>query len=147
MGLDYVSIAKLQQCNRWSLGMDKYFHPTLFINSQTSTVAIVEVWEWISNFIPHPLMQILLFHNCRNAPIPYPTMSQVIAAICTHVWAYVLQNWALWIYLHYIYISIIYIYMQYTICEVGLSRETSLIAYIAHCCECFISILGTRKRN
>ena len=24
-----------------------------FIHSQTSAVATVEVWEWISNFIPH----------------------------------------------------------------------------------------------
>ena len=29
MGWNYLSIPKLQQCNRWSLGMDKLFHPTL----------------------------------------------------------------------------------------------------------------------
>ena len=28
MGLNYLSIPKLQRCNRWSLGMDKLFHPT-----------------------------------------------------------------------------------------------------------------------
>ena len=27
---NYLSIPKLQRCNRWSLGMDKWFHPTLF---------------------------------------------------------------------------------------------------------------------
>ena len=26
---------------------------TLLIHSQTSTVATVKVWDWISNFIPH----------------------------------------------------------------------------------------------
>ena len=29
MGWNYLSIPKLQRCNRWSLGMNKYFHPTL----------------------------------------------------------------------------------------------------------------------
>ena len=28
MGRNYLSIPQLQRCNRWSLGMDKYFHPT-----------------------------------------------------------------------------------------------------------------------
>ena len=28
MGWNYLSIHKLQRCNRWSLGMDKLFHPT-----------------------------------------------------------------------------------------------------------------------
>ena len=27
---NYLSISKLQRCNRWSLGMDKQFHPTLY---------------------------------------------------------------------------------------------------------------------
>ena len=27
---NYLSIPKLQLCNRWSLGMDKWFHPTLY---------------------------------------------------------------------------------------------------------------------
>ena len=30
MGWNYLSIHKLQRCNRWSLGMDKQFHPTLY---------------------------------------------------------------------------------------------------------------------
>ena len=30
MGRNYLSIPKLQWCNRWSLGMDKQFHPTLY---------------------------------------------------------------------------------------------------------------------
>ena len=30
MGWNYLSIPKLQRCNRWSLGMDKLFHPTLY---------------------------------------------------------------------------------------------------------------------
>ena len=38
-------------------------------------------------------------------------MSQVIAAMCTHVWASVLQHWALWIYLHYIYILVLYTFI------------------------------------
>ena len=29
MGWNYLSIPKLQRCNRWSLGMDKQFYPTL----------------------------------------------------------------------------------------------------------------------
>ena len=29
MGLNYLFISKLQLCNRWSLGVDKWFHPTL----------------------------------------------------------------------------------------------------------------------
>ena len=29
VGWNYLSIPKLQRCNRWSLGMDKLFHPTL----------------------------------------------------------------------------------------------------------------------
>ena len=29
MGWYYVSIPKLQRCNRWSLGMDEQFHPSL----------------------------------------------------------------------------------------------------------------------
>ena len=29
MGLNYLSIPKLQRLYRWSLGMDKWFHPTL----------------------------------------------------------------------------------------------------------------------
>ena len=28
MGWNYLSIPKLQRLHRWSLGMDKYFHPT-----------------------------------------------------------------------------------------------------------------------
>ena len=31
MGWNYLSIPKLQRCNRWSLGMDKLFHPTLYM--------------------------------------------------------------------------------------------------------------------
>ena len=30
MGWNYLSIPKLQRCNRWSLGMDKLFHLTLY---------------------------------------------------------------------------------------------------------------------
>ena len=30
MGWDYLFIPKLQRCNRWSLGMDTWFHPTLY---------------------------------------------------------------------------------------------------------------------
>ena len=30
MGCNYLSITKLQRCNRWSLGIDKLFHPTLY---------------------------------------------------------------------------------------------------------------------
>ena len=30
MGWNYLSIPKLQRCNRWSLGMDKLFHPTVY---------------------------------------------------------------------------------------------------------------------
>ena len=30
MGLNYLSIPKLQRCNRWSLGMDKKFHPIVY---------------------------------------------------------------------------------------------------------------------
>ena len=30
MGWNYLSIPKLQRCSRWSLGMDKLFHPTLY---------------------------------------------------------------------------------------------------------------------
>ena len=30
MGWNYLSIPKLQRCNRWSLGMDKKFHLTLY---------------------------------------------------------------------------------------------------------------------
>ena len=30
MGWNYLSIPKLQRCNRWSLGMDKQFHPTFY---------------------------------------------------------------------------------------------------------------------
>ena len=30
MGWNYFSILKLQQCNRWSLGMDKLFHTTFY---------------------------------------------------------------------------------------------------------------------
>ena len=28
VGWNYLSIPKLQQCNHWSLGMDKQIHPT-----------------------------------------------------------------------------------------------------------------------
>ena len=30
MAWNYLPILKLQRCNRWSLGMDKLFHPTLY---------------------------------------------------------------------------------------------------------------------
>ena len=30
MGWNYLSIPKLQHCNRWGLGMDKLFHRTLY---------------------------------------------------------------------------------------------------------------------
>ena len=30
MGWNYLSINKRQRRNRWSLGMDKWFHPTLY---------------------------------------------------------------------------------------------------------------------
>ena len=30
MGWNYLSIPKLQRCNRWILGMDKQFHLTLY---------------------------------------------------------------------------------------------------------------------
>ena len=30
MGWNYLSIPRLQRCIRWSLGIDKYFHPTLY---------------------------------------------------------------------------------------------------------------------
>ena len=31
MRWNYLSIPKLQRCNRWSFGMDKSFHPTVYI--------------------------------------------------------------------------------------------------------------------
>ena len=30
MGCNYLSLPKHQRCNRWSLEMDKWFHPTLY---------------------------------------------------------------------------------------------------------------------
>ena len=30
MGWNYSSISKLQRCNRWSFGMDKWFRPTFY---------------------------------------------------------------------------------------------------------------------
>ena len=31
MGRNYIPIPRPQGCNRWSLGMDKWFYPTLFL--------------------------------------------------------------------------------------------------------------------
>ena len=72
MGWNYLSIPKLQWLHRWSLGMAKYFHPS---NQMPSKVwdeitypfpnfngATVEVWEWLSIFIPHFVMDELLIH-------------------------------------------------------------------------------------
>ena len=30
MGMNYLSLPKLQRLHRWSLGLDKWFHPTLY---------------------------------------------------------------------------------------------------------------------
>ena len=60
--IHFSSIAKLQQFNHWSLGMDTLFHPThywacdyIFIYHQLPNFngSTVEVWEWIRYFIPH----------------------------------------------------------------------------------------------
>ena len=58
----------------------------------------------------------------------------------------IVNSSALYIYIIIIIIIIIIcIYMHYTICEIGLSQETSLIGYIAHCCKCFKSIFRYTK--
>ena len=57
VGWNYLSIPKLQRCNRWSLGMEKQFHPTeyygcnylsmlgLKLNHASKNGALVEYWS------------------------------------------------------------------------------------------------------
>ena len=39
----------------------------LLIHSQTSTVAAVEFWEWISNFIPHFPVNVITHQGAKGA--------------------------------------------------------------------------------
>ena len=36
----------------------------LLIHSQTSTLQTVNVWEWISKFIPHGIMDLITYQCC-----------------------------------------------------------------------------------
>ena len=54
VGCNYLSIPKLQSSHRWSFGMDKSFHST--------------VWEWISNVIPRFMMQLLTHAEIKVNP-------------------------------------------------------------------------------
>ena len=39
----------------------------LLIHCQTSTVAAVEFWEWISNFIPHFPVNVIIHQGAKGA--------------------------------------------------------------------------------
>ena len=51
MGWDYLSIPRLQQCSRWSMGMDKYFHPTLY---------------WTCDYLS--MQRFKFIHVCKRSP-------------------------------------------------------------------------------
>ena len=43
MWWNYLSIPKLQRCNRWSLGMDKQFHPILYNGCNHLSIQILKL--------------------------------------------------------------------------------------------------------
>ena len=52
MGCNYLSIPKLQQCNCWSLEMDKLFHPTLYWTSDyLSMLELLTALQYTVNMI------------------------------------------------------------------------------------------------
>ena len=54
----YLSIPKLHRCNRWSLGMDKLFHPTLY---------------WACNYLS--MLGLKLNHVSKRHPRTHPSGS------------------------------------------------------------------------
>ena len=62
MGWNYLSIPKLRRCNRWSLGMDKQFHPTLYracdylsmLGFKLNHVSKMGSWKKKNFCNPHP---------------------------------------------------------------------------------------------
>ena len=95
MGWNYLSIPKLQRCNRWSLGMDKYIHPTFYngcnylsmlglklnhvskrghrniIYALTKDILTNKMhWNWF--FLVMLNLLSLWFHNCQKSNISLP---------------------------------------------------------------------------
>ena len=60
MGWNFLSILKLQRCNHWSLGMEKQFHPWLYI-----------ACDYL------PMLGLKLNHVSKGDPIAFPTWSLI----------------------------------------------------------------------
>ena len=63
-GMKYLSISKLQRCNRWSLVMDKWFHPSLSWTYDYLSVLLIKG----SNMI----VCVLLVSNSRGCCLAAP---------------------------------------------------------------------------
>ena len=55
----------------------------LLIHSQTSTAAAVEVWEWISNFIPYFMMDVLTYPGWDADPV---SLDRIISSMISLQW-------------------------------------------------------------
>ena len=74
MGWNYLFIPKLQRCNRWSLGMDKPFHPTLY-----------QAYSYLS------VLELKLNHVCKRGPLIQKIQeiksSNTIQIFCVSCWS------------------------------------------------------------
>ena len=61
MGWNYLSIAKLQRLHRWSLGMDKWFHPTLY--NECNYLSMLGLKQWPLGDIPSFLLLTTYLQN------------------------------------------------------------------------------------
>ena len=63
MRWNYVFIPKLQWCNRWKLGRDKYFHPTLYMDIITNPCwTQCVIYDRVTIFTEHEGPILLLHH-------------------------------------------------------------------------------------
>ena len=115
MEWNYFSIPKCQRCNRWGLGMERWFHPTLY---------------WECNYLS--MMGLKLNHVSKNGPWNLYVMvsvarSQCHANRCQLVWFYIwipqlrqLNGW------HAFEIYHIYLAMCTGHCRWGISYEPDM---------------------
>ena len=124
MGWNYLSIPKLQRLHRWSLGMDKWFHSTLYngcnylsmLGLKLNHVSKRGPW-WLCVKSPKKVltwqMSYGVRHSCRQRPVhglAHRPQGQGILSILSdinswlhcHVVCEICEVMIIWIYFHHL---------------------------------------------
>ena len=88
MGWHYLSIPKLQRCNRWSLGMDTLFHPTHYNGCNYLSVLrlkLIHVIKGANGVVLDILSNPELFRRLPCLPLKFSMSAYIL--YCTYTWA------------------------------------------------------------